>query len=145
MELDKIEKIIKMFENAKINSLNIEIGEIKISLSKDNNLTNINHVSSEHIEEDKILNNKKLECANGEWVTSPLVGVFYESRNPEAEPFVKVGDKVNKGDVLCIIEAMKVMNEIRSNKEGIVKEIKPKNKDVVDYGCNLILIGDTND
>ena len=73
-------------------------------------------------------------------VTSPLVGVFYAASSPDAEPFVKVGDQVKKGQVLGIIEAMKLMNEIESEYDGVVEAILVKNEEVVEYGQPLFRI-----
>lgn len=74
-------------------------------------------------------------------VKAPLVGVFYESPSPDKPAFVKVGDRVAKGDVLCIIEAMKVMNEITAEKDGVVKQILVENEQLVEYGQELFTIG----
>lgn len=73
-------------------------------------------------------------------VVSPLVGTFYSSSSPEAESFVKVGDTVKKGQVLGIVEAMKLMNEIESEYDGIVEEILVKNEETVEYGQPLFRI-----
>ena len=73
-------------------------------------------------------------------VVSPLVGTFYSSPSPEAESFVKVGDSVKKGQVLGIIEAMKLMNEIESDYDGVVEAVLVKNEDVVEYGQPLFRI-----
>ena len=73
-------------------------------------------------------------------ITSPMVGTFYSSPNPGAEPFVKVGDKVSEGDVLCIIEAMKMMNEVKSDYNGIIKEILISDAEPVEYGEALFVI-----
>ena len=76
----------------------------------------------------------------GNVVKSPMVGTFYSKPSPTAEPFVKVGSKVKKGDTLCIIEAMKLMNEIESEFDGEVTEILLKDGDTVDYGKPLFVI-----
>ena len=76
----------------------------------------------------------------GNIVKSPMVGTFYAKSSPTAEPFVKVGSKVKKGDTLCIIEAMKLMNEIESEFDGEVTEILLKDGDTVDYGKPLFII-----
>ncbi|MEG0528696.1 MAG: acetyl-CoA carboxylase biotin carboxyl carrier protein, partial [Longicatena sp.] len=73
-------------------------------------------------------------------INSPMVGVFYCSPSPESKPFVSVGDSFKKGDVLCIIEAMKVMNEITAEKDGIIKTILLQSGDVVEYGQSLFEI-----
>ena len=70
---------------------------------------------------------------NTEVVKSPIVGVFYAAKDPNSPPFVKVGDSVKKGDVLCILESMKMMNEIRSDYDGVIKEIKCKNEELVEF------------
>lgn len=76
------------------------------------------------------------------WIKSPLVGVFYEAPGEDAKPFVSVGDRVKKGQILGIIEAMKLMNEIESECDGTVKEISVKNGDSVEYGQTLFVIED---
>ena len=76
----------------------------------------------------------------GTEVTSPMVGVFYAAPAEDADPFVKVGDKVKKGQTLCIVEAMKLMNEIMSEMDGEIVEICVQNGQVVDYGCPLFRI-----
>jgi acetyl-CoA carboxylase biotin carboxyl carrier protein len=73
-------------------------------------------------------------------VSSPMVGTFYRAPAPDAEPFVRVGDRVEKGDVVCIIEAMKVLNEIETEVAGVVREILVENAQPVEYGQPLFLI-----
>lgn len=73
-------------------------------------------------------------------ITAPLVGTFYLAASPDADPFVKVGDRVNKGDVVCIIEAMKLMNEVKAPQDGIVKEILAEDAGMVEYGQVLITL-----
>ena len=72
--------------------------------------------------------------ANTEMVKAPLVGIFYEAPAPGEEPFVKEGQKVKKGDVLCVIEAMKMMNELKADVDGTVKKVDVKNGDAVEFG-----------
>lgn len=73
-------------------------------------------------------------------ITSPIVGTFYRAPNPESDPFVKVGDHVSKGGVLCIVEAMKLMNEIESDAEGWIAKIFPQNGQPVEYGEKLFAV-----
>ncbi|MCL1989071.1 MAG: acetyl-CoA carboxylase biotin carboxyl carrier protein [Firmicutes bacterium] len=73
-------------------------------------------------------------ASNASGVKSPMVGVFYASSSPDAAPFVRIGDNVQKGDVLCILEAMKLMNEIHAEKDGKIVDICVKNGDLVEYG-----------
>ena len=75
-------------------------------------------------------------------VKAPIIGTFYEAPAPDKEPFVKVGQRVKKGDVLMIIESMKLMNEIQSEFDGVVKEILVKNGDAVEYDQILMIIGE---
>ena len=73
-------------------------------------------------------------------IDAPIVGTFYLSPSPDAEPFVKVGNKVVPDTVICIIEAMKVMNEVKAEKSGTIKEILVKNAQSVEYGCPLFIL-----
>jgi acetyl-CoA carboxylase biotin carboxyl carrier protein len=73
-------------------------------------------------------------------ITSPIVGTFYRSPNPEADMFVNVGDRISKGKVLCIIEAMKLMNEIESDVDGVITRIYPQNGQPVEYGEKLFAV-----
>jgi len=78
--------------------------------------------------------------AEGFEVTAPMVGTFYSSASPGAPPFVQVGDQVNEGDTLCIIEAMKMMNQIDAETSGVIKSIRVQNGDPVEYGQTLLVI-----
>lgn len=82
----------------------------------------------------------KENAQEGNVVKAPIVGTFYQSASPDKPPFVKVGDKVAKGDVICIIEAMKFMNEIQSEYDGTVAEIMVENEEFVEYGQELFRI-----
>ncbi|WP_294506388.1 acetyl-CoA carboxylase biotin carboxyl carrier protein [uncultured Victivallis sp.] len=83
----------------------------------------------------------EVAAAPAETIDSPLVGTFYRASSPEAQPFVKVGDKVTPDTVVGIIEAMKVMNEIKAEKSGVIKEIAVENGQPVEYGETLFVIG----
>ncbi len=80
-------------------------------------------------------------AASGNAIKSPMVGVFYSAPAPDRPPFVNVGDTVNKGDVVCIIEAMKIMNEITADKSGTITEVLVENGDIVEYDQPLFNIG----
>ncbi|PFH27235.1 MULTISPECIES: acetyl-CoA carboxylase biotin carboxyl carrier protein [Burkholderia] len=77
----------------------------------------------------------------GHVVTSPMVGTFYRAPSPGADPFTQVGDTVKEGQTICIIEAMKLLNEIESDKAGVIKEILVENGQAVEYGQPLFVIG----
>lgn len=77
----------------------------------------------------------------GHVVTSPMVGTFYRAPSPGADPFVQIGDTVKEGQTICIIEAMKLLNEIEADKSGVVKEVLAENGQAVEYGQSLFVIG----
>lgn len=81
------------------------------------------------------------ELPAGDSVKSPIVGTFYSSPGPDKAPFVSKGDKVKKGDIVCIVEAMKIMNEITSDYDGVVKEVLVETGQLVEYGQPLFIIG----
>ena len=83
----------------------------------------------------------KTASANSVQIKSPMVGTFYRSSSPEAKPFVEVGSPVSAGDTLCIIEAMKLLNEIESDHSGVIKAILVENGQPVEYGHALMVIG----
>ncbi|PKM46624.1 MAG: acetyl-CoA carboxylase biotin carboxyl carrier protein [Gammaproteobacteria bacterium HGW-Gammaproteobacteria-1] len=83
---------------------------------------------------------EKKEEISGHAVTSPIVGAFYRSPSPQAKSFVEVGSRVNVGDTLCIIEAMKIMNQIEADKAGVVKAILVENGQPVEFGQPLFII-----
>lgn len=136
MDFEKIETIIRMFENAKVSKLELEVDDIKIKLEKPEVTTVVNKVL------DTQNNNAEEENEEGSWIKSPLVGTYYAQRASGAEPFITVGKRVNKGDVICIIEAMKVMSEIKADRDGVVLKINPTNEQMVQYDEKLVLIGD---
>lgn len=137
MNTQDIEKIIKIFEGANISHLDLEIDNIKIKLDK-KETQGVKYVPE--VKEDAF---PLAEPDNSkEIVKAPLVGTFYKAPSADAKPFVTVGSTVKKGDKLCIIEAMKVMNEITSPCDGVVKEILAENEKMVEYGQKLFVIGD---
>ena len=77
---------------------------------------------------------------DGYEVAAPMVGTFYASASPGAAPYVQVGDRVNEGDTLCIIEAMKMMNQIEDDVSGVIKSIRVQNGEAVEYGQTLVVI-----
>ena len=148
MEYEKIIQLINDFGNSKLNNLKLDFPDgTKIDMSKNeekvkivDTVASLEEIDNEH----KKSNNTALESTvskdNGNVMTSPMVGTFYLKPSPNAEPYVKVGQKVKKGDVLCIVEAMKLMNEIESEYDGIVEEILVKDSESVEYGKPLFRI-----
>ena len=147
MEYEKILQLINDFGSSKLNNLKLDFPDgTKIDMSKNEEKVKIveavadcsetrkSNVNVEKYEE------KKSTIESGNIITSPMVGTFYLKPSPNSEPYVKVGQKVKKGDVLCIIEAMKLMNEIESEYDGVVEEILVKDSECVEYGKPLFRI-----
>ncbi|MGB4694927.1 MAG: biotin/lipoyl-containing protein [Bacilli bacterium] len=129
MEFKEIQTIIKNFEKSTLTELEIVKGDFRIHLSK--------RVDKETTQTTEKEETKEIEEMTA--VKSPLVGTFYIT-DAEGNEFVSPGDYVNEGDTICIIEAMKIMNEITAPKSGVIKEIKLKNGDPVGFDQVLILI-----
>lgn len=142
MEYNDIKKIIQDMGESKIDELEIEFPDgLAIKMKKGNNTKNIRNVLENVNEEsEKALDNQ--ECVEEKYKTikAPMVGTFYLKPSPTAEAFVKVGDKVKKGQVVCIVEAMKLMNEIEAECDGEIVEICKKDEDMVEYGETLFKI-----
>lgn len=142
MEFEKIKQLMDDMGNSKLSSIDIDFPDgTKISMKKNENVeipTKTMITSSQEIKK-KESEIEQLENT-GKIVRSPMVGTFYIKPNPNADPYVEVGKKVKKGDVLCIIEAMKLMNEIESELEGEIAEILIKDGETVEYGKPLFKI-----
>ena len=147
MNYDDIKKLIDDMGNSKIDELNIEFPDgIKISMKKDKAPVapiqmpeNIQYVTvpDKATVSDNKNEIKKEETIEYKVVKSPMVGTFYSKSSPNAKPYVQVGSKVKKGDILCIVEAMKLMNEIESEFDGEIAEICVEDGEMVDYGKPL--------
>lgn len=143
-ELESQELKIKMNKNSE--SFKNDKEESTIKTSENHSFANervTNHLTNEVRE--KVKNEEVKEKAevvddNCKIIKSPLVGTFYSAASPGEKPYVTVGDKVKKGDVLCIVEAMKIMNEITSEYDGEIVEIMCKDDDIVEYGLPLFKI-----
>lgn len=139
MEFDKIVKLIHAVGESGLSEFSFEEGALKISMrggEKQGKTVEFLPKAVEIKEEIK----EKTAVITGKTVKSPLVGTFYAAPSPEAETFVKKGDTVKKGQVLGIVEAMKLMNEIESEYDGVVEDILIGNEDTVEYGQSLFVI-----
>ena len=139
MKLDFIKQIMSEFDQSNVTKMKVEIDDLKIELEKESEKVEyVKPVEKEKevIEEKQI----KQEQATGTAVKSPIVGVFYSASSPESEPYVTVGKNVKKGDIVCIIEAMKVMNEIKAPCDGTVTSILVENEALVEYDQALMVI-----
>ena len=148
MTIDEIVTLIQAVSDNGLTSFVYEEGDQKLVLKKKKK-KNVAQapvapvVISQPAAPEKAAEEKKestLDIGSDKVVTSPLVGTFYSSASPEAEAFVKEGDTVKKGQVLGIIEAMKLMNEIESEYDGVVEAVLVNNEDVVEYGQPLFRI-----
>jgi len=142
MKYTDVQNIIKGFESSSLTSLELEIEDIKVKMTKNmaSSLPLASSISPIAPVVEKQTPEKKPEKAVGFAVKSPLVGTYYSSASPEASAFVRVGDKVKKGDTLCIIEAMKIMNEISAPVSGVITSIEAKNGDTIGYDQLLMKI-----
>lgn len=142
MKIEIVKELMAEFEKADISRLKVEVEGMKVELEK-NTTTSVLPSSqpimtSPMIDNDAVASEPKEET--GCPVKSPIVGVFYSASSPTTKPFVKVGDQVSKGQILCIIEAMKVMNEIKAPTDGVIKSINVHNNDLVEFNQVLMMI-----
>lgn len=148
MEYEKIKQLMDDMGNSKLTSLDIEFPDgIKIKMEKSNSKQVVVTNAEEQVITEDVNNNNNTEInlkqeikEEGNIVKSPMIGTFYMRPSPDSSPFVEVGKEVKKGTVLCIIEAMKLMNEIESEYEGKIVEIYVKDGEAVDYGKPLFRI-----
>lgn len=151
MEMEKMIELIEAVSKSDLTGFKYEENGIKLHLSKKENTCYVAENISEPVKETKIpvqqataaavnMNEAVEEVVEGNVVESPLVGTFYAAPAEDAQAFVKVGDKVEKGQVLGIVEAMKLMNEIESDYSGTVAEILVNNQEGVEYGQPLFRI-----
>ena len=143
---DKLKEIISILENSSVNEIEIKFWgkTYRVVKNPSNNLAKqyVDNSSSATKLEPKNLqenNNSSVE-ENVLNIKSPMPGVFYSSKSPDASPFVNEGDTVKSGQVICIIESMKIMNEIESEFDGKIKSILVKNSDPVEYDQVLFII-----
>ena len=145
MEYEKIKQLMEDMGNSKLTAIDIDFPDgTKISMKKETTVKVTTPVveqiiTTENMSEEEI-KETSLDAIKGNIVKSPMVGTFYLKPSPTSEAYVEVGKNVKKGDTLCIIEAMKLMNEIESEFEGKVKEILVKDGEAVEYGKPLFVI-----
>ena len=128
MEYEKIKQLMDDMGNSKLSSIDIDFPDgTKISMKKNENVeisTKAMKYSSQDVKKEESELEQSSNENTGKIVNSPMVGTFYIKPNPSANPYVEVGKKVKKGDVLCIIEAMKLMNEIESEFDGEIEAVE---------------------
>ena len=145
---DKVKEIIDILENSNVNEIEVTFWGRKVRVVKNASGIVANHTHPEVLHSNVVdssnneesVNNPDIDPLNGEEVLSPMPGVFYSAQSPDKPPFVNEGDKVVKGQVLCIIESMKIMNEIECEQDGIIKKVLVKNSDPVEFNQPLFII-----
>lgn len=156
MDLRKLKKLIDLVQESGIAELEVTEGEEKVRITRVNAATAPVFAPQQYMNspvavpalapaapavvESSVASNGVAE-PEGHVVKSPMVGTFYRAANPGAKPFIEIGQNVSEGATLCIIEAMKLLNEIESDKTGVVKAILVENGQPVEYGQPLFVIG----
>ena len=142
-----IEKLAKIINDNSLTEISLEDGEQAITIRKDlpevmvaPSTPAVAAPAASSVAQTAAAKEEQTEAPKGKAITSPMVGTFYSASSPEAAPFVEIGTVVNAGDVVCIIEAMKLMNEIKSEHSGKVVQICVKNGDPVEYGQVLMYV-----
>lgn len=146
MEFDQMVKLIEAVSKSSLTKFNLKEGNMEISLEIEPKQAQAERVVLQAAAPSVAAapqsgENIMAPSLEGKIIHSPLVGTFYNTPSPDAPPFVFVGDTVKKGQVLAIVEAMKLMNEIESEYDGVVEEILADNESMVEYGQPLFRIG----
>ena len=145
---DKVKEIIDILENSNVNEIEVTFWGRKVRVVKNASGIVANHTQPEILHSNVIdssnkeesVNKPEEDSSNGEKVLSPMPGVFYSAQSQDKPPFVNEGDRVIKGQVLCIIESMKIMNEIECEQDGVIKQVLVKNSDPVEFNQPLFII-----
>lgn len=142
MEMENIIKLIQTVSDSALTSFQYKEGDSSLILEINRSVvykevdevkTASTAVKSIHVKEEKTQSQNLT-------ITSPMVGIYYAAKSEDSEPFISVGDVIKKGQIIGIVEAMKLMNEIESSYDGVVEAILVKNKDMVEYGQLLVSI-----
>ena len=145
---DKVKEIINILESSNVNEIEVTFWGRKVRVVKNASGIVANHtqpgVSHSNVVDnsnnEESVNKPDEDPSNGKKVLSPMPGVFYSAQSPDKPPFVNEGDRVTKGQVLCIIESMKIMNEIECEQDGVIKQVLVKNSDPVEFNQPLFII-----
>lgn len=144
MDIRKIKKLIEMLQESDLKEIEVSQGDESVRILRDRFVqTNENKIIQQpevFSAEPEIQQKIETSKAEGNVITSPIVGTFYRKPSPDKDPFIRVGDTVEKGDVLCIIEAMKMMNEIKSDFSGKIVSINLEDGEPVEFGQSIITI-----
>lgn len=145
MKMDELREIVEIIEKAKVDVLKLEKGDFKLYYQKngaqglqinDENAQDTLFEVDDEPEEQQSSNNKE----GFHHITSPMIGAFYSRPNPDSEPYVEVGSTIVKEDTVCVLEAMKLLNEIKSDVNGEIVEILAEDGEIIDYGQPLFTV-----
>ena len=155
MDIRKVKKLIELLDESGIAEIEITEGEESVRISRYPQGTAVTQVAapapmpvaapppaapSQAVSEEPAAAPTQTAEDDGFLVTAPMVGTFYAASSPGSAPYIQIGDRVNEGDTLCIIEAMKMMNQIESDVSGVIKSIRVQNGEPVEYGQTLFVI-----
>ena len=148
MDIRKVKKLIEMLEESRVSEIEIHEGEESVRISRVSSVMPSQTLVQVPAADSPVTvttgtgpaPQEAVEEPEGNIVKSPMVGIFYESPAPGKLPFVELGKRVAKGEVLCIIEAMKIMNQIESEFSGVISKIMVENGEPVEYGQPLFII-----
>ncbi|MEC9110907.1 MAG: acetyl-CoA carboxylase biotin carboxyl carrier protein [Verrucomicrobiota bacterium] len=138
IDLTKIKDLIKLMEDHDLTAFELEDSGFKVRLEKGGTPEQVIAAAPPVAVEEKAP--EKIVAEETEEISAPMVGTFYKSPSPDADAFVKVGDSVDEGTVVCIIEAMKVMNQIKAEKSGVIQRILVEDASPVEFGQGLFVI-----
>lgn len=149
LDLESVKKLAKSIEEHNLSEISVEVNGTKLTMKKEEVRQEVVTSNIKYVEQ-PILTNKEIEIKEiesseeviieGKEIISPMVGTYYSAPSPDSEDFVKIGDKVEVGDTVCIVEAMKMMNEVKSSVAGTIVALKAENGKVVKKGDILFLV-----
>ncbi len=148
MDIRKVKKLIDLLESSGMAEIEIKEGEESVRIVKSGITpiapvvppTPVQTFSTAEAISTSPISPVEVAIENGNAISSPMVGTFYSKPAPDAKPFVSVGDTIAVGDIICIVEAMKIMNKIEADKAGVVTQICLNDGDVVEFGQDLIIV-----
>ena len=145
MDIKEVERLIEIFEASSLSELSLELGNGRLSMKKGGAVQGAVQSMASEVSGDKSAESAEEKTAGTKQgdkkvIKAPFVGTFYRALGPAEKPFVEVGQQVKKGDVVGIVEAMKLMNEITATEDGIVESIEAEDESLVAYGDVLICL-----
>ena len=152
MNLEEIKELIRVFGRSKLGKLKVKDGEFEIAMQKEGSEVAVSKaapvIQQDVISEPNLIANKESNVAvaevtnseSGDFITSPMVGTFYAAPSPDSPAFVSVGDTVRKGQTLCILEAMKIMNELEAEYDCKILEVLVQDGEPIEYDTPLFRV-----